>query len=102
MDSNGTPPPGDGGATRRNVLKGATAAVGAFIAFEAIGGVSLAAGASPKATQLANGGAALPSRVPPPRLDQRWSCEQDQVDQQSVSHLLRKSNRPRSSRFRRS
>src|SRR5436305_11093784 len=58
MVSNGTTPPaGDGGAgaTRRNVLKGATAAVGAFIAFEAIGGVSLAAGTSPKSTQLANG-----------------------------------------------
>src|SRR5438105_11788153 len=56
MASNGTtPPPAEGGATRRNVLKGATAAVGAFIALEAIGGVSLAAGQSPKGTQLANG-----------------------------------------------
>src|SRR5919202_1566674 len=61
MVSNGTstpptpPPPGDSGATRREVLKGATAAVGAFIAFEAIGGVSLAAGSSPKATPLSNG-----------------------------------------------
>jgi anaerobic carbon-monoxide dehydrogenase iron sulfur subunit len=57
MVSNGTTPPaaGDGGATRRNVLKGGAAAVGAFIAFEAIGGVSLAAGASPKPTPLANG-----------------------------------------------
>ena len=45
----------DRGATRRNVLKGATAAVGAFVALEAIGGVSLAAGASPKSTALANG-----------------------------------------------
>src|SRR5437870_11258187 len=50
-----TPAADDGGATRRNVLKGGAAAVGAFIAFEAIGGVSLAAGASPKATSLANG-----------------------------------------------
>src|SRR5947208_7386114 len=57
MVSNGTTPAGadDGGATRRNVLKGGAAAVGAFIAFEAIGGVSLAAGTSPKATSLANG-----------------------------------------------
>ena len=55
MDSNGTPPAGDGGAPRRNVLKGATAAVGGFIALEAIGGVSLAAGGSPKPTQLSNG-----------------------------------------------
>ena len=56
MVSNGTTTPAsDGGATRRNVLKGATAAVGAFIAFEAIGGVSLAAGASPKTTALSNG-----------------------------------------------
>jgi len=56
MVSNGaTTPAGDGGATRRNVLKGATAAVGAFIALEAIGGVSLAAGASPKTTALSNG-----------------------------------------------
>src|SRR3979490_2343175 len=55
MVSNGTTPAGDGGATRRNVLKGATAAVGAFIALEAIGGVSLAAGAAPKSTPLANG-----------------------------------------------
>src|SRR5215210_6012446 len=57
MVSNGTTPAAEGGpsATRRNVLKGATAAVGAFIAFEAIGGVSLAAGSQPKSTQLANG-----------------------------------------------
>src|SRR5436309_10391851 len=57
MVSNGTTPAGadDAGATRRNVLKGATAAVGAFIAFEAIGGVSLAAGTTPKSTMLANG-----------------------------------------------
>src|SRR5437879_1258000 len=57
MVSNGTTPAGadDAGATRRNVLKGGAAAVGAFIAFEAIGGVSLAAGTSPKATSLANG-----------------------------------------------
>src|SRR5919199_2233225 len=56
MVSNGTTPAADdGGATRRNVLKGGAAAVGAFIAFEAIGGVSLAAGTSPKATSLANG-----------------------------------------------
>ena len=56
MVSNGTTTPaGDGGATRRNVLKGATAAVGAFIALEAIGGVGLAAGASPKSTALSNG-----------------------------------------------
>src|SRR3979411_1858624 len=56
MVSNGTTTPaGDGGATRRNVLKGATAAVGAFIALEAIGGVSLAAGGSPKTTALSNG-----------------------------------------------
>src|ERR1700682_6628743 len=55
MVSDGTTSTGDGGATRRDVLKGATAAAGAFIAFEAIGGVSLAAGATPKSTQLANG-----------------------------------------------
>src|ERR1700738_3059696 len=55
MVSNGTTPAGDGGATRRNVLKGATAAVGAFIAFEALGGVSLAAGSQPKGPSLANG-----------------------------------------------
>src|SRR6266536_937220 len=56
MASNGTTTSaGDGGATRRNVLKGATATVGAFIALDAIGGVSLAAGASPKSTALANG-----------------------------------------------
>jgi hydrogenase-4 component A len=56
MVSDGTTTPGsDAGATRRNVLKGATAAVGAFIAFEAIGGVSLAAGGSPKTTALSNG-----------------------------------------------
>jgi Fe-S-cluster-containing hydrogenase component 2 len=36
------------------VLKGATA-VGAFIALDAIGGVSLAAGAAPKTTAVANG-----------------------------------------------
>ena len=55
MASNGTTPTGGeaGGATRRTVLKGATAAVGAFIAFEAIGGVSLAAGSSPKTTPTA-------------------------------------------------
>jgi formate hydrogenlyase subunit 2 len=57
MASNGTTPPAaDGGSTtRRNVLKGGAAAVGAFIAFEAIGGVSLAAGSTPKTTMLANG-----------------------------------------------
>jgi Fe-S-cluster-containing dehydrogenase component len=44
----------DGSATRRNVLKGATA-VGAFIALEAIGGVSLAAGSAPKSTPVSNG-----------------------------------------------
>jgi carbon-monoxide dehydrogenase iron sulfur subunit len=44
----------DGTATRRNVLKGATA-VGAFIALDAIGGVALAAGAAPKQTPTANG-----------------------------------------------
>jgi Fe-S-cluster-containing hydrogenase component 2 len=56
MVSNGTTPPAtDGGATRRNVLKGAGAAVGAFIALDAIGGVSLAAGRAPKETPLANG-----------------------------------------------
>src|SRR5438552_3531489 len=56
MVSDGTTTPaGDGGATRRTVLKGATAAVGAFIALEAIGGVSLAAGGSPKPTPLSNG-----------------------------------------------
>src|SRR5712692_1646819 len=54
MVSNGSTP-AEGGATRRNVLKGATAAVGAFIALDAIGGVSLAAGASPKSTPLSNG-----------------------------------------------
>jgi Fe-S-cluster-containing dehydrogenase component len=48
-------PPADEGATRRNVLKGGAAAIGAFIAFEAIGGVSLAAGGSPKPPQVANG-----------------------------------------------
>ena len=47
-ESNGT-------ATRRNVLKGGAAAVGAFIALDAIGGVSLAAGAAPKSTPTANG-----------------------------------------------
>src|SRR5438034_542112 len=37
MASNGTTTPaGDGSATRRNVLKGATAAVGAFIALRAL------------------------------------------------------------------
>src|SRR6202521_3826910 len=55
MVGNATTSPGDGGATRRDVLKGGTAAVGAFIAFEAIGGVSLAAGGTPRSTQLANG-----------------------------------------------
>src|ERR1051326_1996243 len=56
MAADGTSPAaGAGGAKRRNVLKGGAAAVGAFIAFEAIGGVSLAAGTSPKSTQLANG-----------------------------------------------
>jgi anaerobic carbon-monoxide dehydrogenase iron sulfur subunit len=55
MVSNGTTPAGEGGATRRNVLKGATAAVGAFIAFEAIGGVTLASSATPKSTALSNG-----------------------------------------------
>src|SRR5216684_1245725 len=54
MVSNGSTP-AEGGATRRNVLKGATAAVGAFVALEAIGGVSLAAGAAPKSTPLSNG-----------------------------------------------
>jgi Fe-S-cluster-containing hydrogenase component 2 len=54
MASNGAMPAAEGGATRRTVLKGATA-VGAFIALEAIGGVSLAAGASPKTTPVANG-----------------------------------------------
>lgn len=53
MVSNGTP--SDGGATRRNVLKGATAALGAFIALEAVGGVSLASGSQPKTTPVANG-----------------------------------------------
>jgi Fe-S-cluster-containing hydrogenase component 2 len=55
MTSEGPAPAGDGGATRRNVLKSATAAVGAFIAFEAIGGVTLATGATPKTTPIANG-----------------------------------------------
>jgi hydrogenase-4 component A len=56
MVSDGTPPTSDGGSpTRRDVLKGATVAVGAFIAFEAIGGVSLAAGGSPKPTPVSNG-----------------------------------------------
>src|SRR5260370_38673906 len=50
-----TPAPSEGGPTRRNVLKGATAAVGTFIAFEAIGGVSLAAGGAPQPTPLSNG-----------------------------------------------
>ena len=50
-----TPEPDQEGTTRRNVLKGGAPAVGAFIAFDAIGGISLAAGTSPKATQLANG-----------------------------------------------
>ena len=54
-DDRTSAPAADGGATRRNVLKGGAAAVGAFIAFEAIGGVTLAAGQSPKPTQLANG-----------------------------------------------
>ena len=43
-----------GGTTRRTVLKGATVAVGAFIALDAIGGVGLAAGAAPKPTSLAS------------------------------------------------
>jgi Fe-S-cluster-containing hydrogenase component 2 len=43
------------GTTRRQVLKGAGAAVGAFIALDAIGGVTLAAGAAPKTTPTANG-----------------------------------------------
>jgi Fe-S-cluster-containing dehydrogenase component len=53
---NGSSGGGDGAssATRRNVLKGATA-VGAFIALEAIGGVSLAAGSAPKQTPVASG-----------------------------------------------
>jgi Fe-S-cluster-containing hydrogenase component 2 len=55
MASDRTTPAADGGATRRNVLKGGTAAVGAFIALEAIGGVSLATGVSPKPTPLSNG-----------------------------------------------
>jgi anaerobic carbon-monoxide dehydrogenase iron sulfur subunit len=55
MASNGATPAADGGPTRRTVLKGATAAVGAFIALEAIGGVTLAAGAAPKTTPIANG-----------------------------------------------
>src|SRR4030081_3588380 len=56
MVSNGTTTSaGDGSATRRTVLKGATAAVGAFIAVEAIGGVSLAARSVPKSTALSNG-----------------------------------------------
>jgi carbon-monoxide dehydrogenase iron sulfur subunit len=46
---------GNGTSTRRDVIKGATAAVGAFIALDAIGGVSLAAGAAPKTTATANG-----------------------------------------------
>jgi anaerobic carbon-monoxide dehydrogenase iron sulfur subunit len=54
MPSNSAMPAAEGGATRRTVLKGATA-VGAFIALEAIGGVSLAAGAAPKTTPVANG-----------------------------------------------
>jgi Fe-S-cluster-containing dehydrogenase component len=44
-----------GTPTRRTVLKGATAAVGAFIALEAIGGVTLAAGSAPKPTPTAAG-----------------------------------------------
>jgi Fe-S-cluster-containing dehydrogenase component len=57
MASNGmsTPSADGGGATRRNVLKGGAAAVGAFIAFEAIGGASVALGASPKARPLVQG-----------------------------------------------
>jgi Fe-S-cluster-containing dehydrogenase component len=57
MASNGTPPAAaDGGVTtRRSVLKGGAAVVGTFIAFEAIGGVGLASGSTPKATMLANG-----------------------------------------------
>jgi len=51
MASNGTAPD----PTRRNLLKGTTAAVGAFIALDAIGGVSLAAGAVPKQTPTSNG-----------------------------------------------
>jgi len=43
------------GTTRRQVLKGAGAAVGAFIALDAIGGVTLAAGAAPKTTPTSNG-----------------------------------------------
>jgi Fe-S-cluster-containing hydrogenase component 2 len=41
--------------TRRTVLKGTAAGVGAFIAIEAIGGVGLLAGAGPKTTQAAAG-----------------------------------------------
>src|SRR6476659_10385137 len=55
MATNGATPVADGAATRRTVLKGATAAVGAFIALEAIGGVSLAAGSAPKTTAVSNG-----------------------------------------------
>src|SRR5215831_20012533 len=55
VDAPRTPEPTQETATRRNMLKGAGAAVGAFIAFEAIGGVTLAAGASPKTTAMANG-----------------------------------------------
>lgn len=55
MAADGTSPAAGDGTTRRTILKGGAAAVGAFIAFEAIGGVSLAAGSTPKSTQLANG-----------------------------------------------
>jgi Fe-S-cluster-containing dehydrogenase component len=50
MSTNGA----DATATRRGVLKGATA-VGAFIALDAIGGLGLVTGAQPKQTALASG-----------------------------------------------
>src|SRR5262252_6284494 len=63
-----TAEPNQEGTTRRNVLKGGGAAVGAFIAFEAIGGVSLAAGTSPKSTPLGDVLAVALHRSAP------WTC----------------------------
>ena len=56
MHQNDAPAGGETGegTTRRTVLKGAVAAVGAFVAVEAIGGVSLAAGQTPKPTPAAS------------------------------------------------
>jgi formate hydrogenlyase subunit 2 len=48
-------PAAEDSVSRRGFVKGAAAAVGAFIALDAIGGVSLAAGREPKSTPNAQG-----------------------------------------------